>query len=92
MTAKLSRQFYERFGDELTEAKLEQRFAQSEVRLEQRFAEWDAKWERRFAESDVKLERRLAAFESRMVRWMFTFWTTTMLAFAGLLVAVLRPK
>jgi hypothetical protein len=48
--------------------------------------------EQRFAASDAKLERRLSALESRMVRWMFTFWTTTMLAFAGLMVALLRPK
>jgi CRP-like cAMP-binding protein len=157
VTAKLSKQFYDRFGEAVTnelvdwfnqvdaayksdirdmnelnfarfDAKLEQRFAEFDAKLEQRFAEFDAKLEQRFAKSDAKVEhrfaavdarfaavdarfvvadanvdrriaelregltRQLATFETRIVRWMFTLWTTTMVALAGLLLAVLRSK
>jgi CRP-like cAMP-binding protein len=157
VTAKLSKQFYDRLGEAVTnelvdwfnqvdaaykfdlremnemnfarfDAKLEQRFAESDMKLERRFAESDAKLEQRFAASEVKLEQRFAAvdarfaavdarfavadanverriaelregltrhlatFETRIVRWMFTLWTTTMVALAGLLFAVLRSK
>jgi hypothetical protein len=142
VTAKLSRRFYEQFGDELTnelvewfnsvdatyqsdlrelnennfarfDAKLEQRIAGVEAKIEGLEARLDAriagldgkivgvegkivdlegridtKMDQRFAEQ----RERFAVFESRMTRWMFTLWTGTMLAFAGLAVAVLRSK
>ena len=59
-----------------------------EAKLEQRFAQQDAKWERRFAELRVEM----AAFETRIIRWLFAFWTTNMLVLVGLLFAVLRSK
>ena len=141
VTAKLSRRFYEQFGDELTnelvewfnsvdatyrsglkevnelnfvrfEARLDQRFAEVDAKLERRFAESDAKWEHRFAEADAKwehrfaeadakweqryaelmvgLEKRFAESEARMLRWMFTLWTGTMMALAGMMLAILR--
>jgi len=154
VTAKLSRRFYEQFGDEVAnelvdwlnavdttyrsdldrlnelnfarfDAKLEQRFAQQDAKWEQRSAEMDMKWERRFAEMDTKWEQRFAQmdtkwelrlaqmdtkwdqrsshFEVRMqrefaalrtdvVRWMFTFWTGTLLALAGFLFAILKGR
>ena len=67
-------------------------FARFDAKVEQRFAESEARLERRFAEADVKLERRLAGLEVKMIRWMFAFWSTTMLAFAGLALAVLRAR
>jgi hypothetical protein len=97
ITAKLSRRFYEQFGDEVADelvnllntvdassksdlrqlneanfarfdAKMEQRFAESEGRLERRFAAVDAKMEQRFAESEGRLERRFAAVDAKMER------------------------
>jgi hypothetical protein len=61
------------------DAKVGQRFAESEARLEQRFAASDAKWERRFTET-----------ETRLLRWMFAFWSTHLVAMAGLVFAVTR--
>ena len=121
VTAKLSRRFYERFGDELTnelvdwfnsvdatyhsdlrelndlnfarfDAKLDQRVASIEskidgleARMESRLVASEAKTEQRFVE-------RFADFESRVIRWMVGLWTGTMLAFVGLILAVLRSK
>ena len=148
VTARLSRAFYERLGDEITnelvawfndvdetyrndlrdlnelnfarfDAKVEQRFAQQDAKWEKRFAEMDAKWEKRFAEMDAKWEKRfaemdakwdrcfaeldakidrfraelraeLAASESRLLRWMFVFWTGNLAATAGIMFAVVR--
>lgn len=175
VTARLSRGFYERFGDDLTnelvdwfnavdatyrsdlrelneinfarfDAKLEQRTAAIEARIDglearmdQRFeifeAKFDAKLDQRFEgfegkfdakldqrfegfegkfdpkldmrferfgeKFDASLERRdaslreglaiqLAGIETRLMRWMFTLITGTMLGLAGLLFAVLR--
>ncbi len=88
------------------DAKVEQRFAESDARLERRFAEFEAKWEKRFAEFEAKWEKRFAdlrveftdlrvefaARETRIVRWMFAFWSTNLLALAGLALAVLRAR
>jgi CRP-like cAMP-binding protein len=141
VTAKLSRRFYETFGDEIANelvqwfnsvdatyrsdlrdfnelnfarfdakmeqrlaefsAKMERRFAEFTVELERRFAEFavvverrfaqqDAKWERRFAEQDAKWEQRIAGLEVKLIRWMFLYWTGTMLGLAGFLFAALR--
>jgi hypothetical protein len=119
VTAKLSKRFYERFGDELTnelvdwfnsvdatyqsdlrdlneinfarfDAKLEQRAAGIEAKIDGVEVRLEAKMDQRFAEQREGLTNHLAAFESRMTRWMFTMWTGTMLALAGLLVAILR--
>jgi len=161
VTAKLSRRFYEQFGDELAnelvdwfntvdftyrsdldrlnelnfarfDAKLEQRltsqdakwdrrfteleakwdlrftevegkwdrrFAEFEVKWDRRFAEFEVKWEQRFAQLEVNLERRFARLEKAqvelrtdMVKWMFAFWTGTMIALAGFLFAILRSR
>jgi hypothetical protein len=143
VTAKLSRRFYEQFGDELTnelvewfnsvdatyqtdlrelnelnfarfDAKLEQRVAALDAKidsvrarldakidgLEKRLdakidgleAKLEAKMDRGFAEQRESLTSHLALFEARMTRWMFTLWTGTMVALAGLLIAVLRSK
>jgi hypothetical protein len=45
-----------------------------------------------FTRFDAKLEQRFAVFETRIIRWMFTLWTGTMLAVVGLIFAVLRSK
>ena len=73
VTAKLSRQFYERFGDELTNELVEWFNAvdatyQSSLRElnEANFVRFDAKLEQRFAQSDAKVEQRFAQSD---VKW-----------------------
>ncbi len=139
VTAKLSRRFYEQFGDDLAnelvdwfnavdatyrsdhrelnernfarfDAKLEQRFAGQETewdrrlahleaQIEQRFAQQDSKSDRRFADHELRLERGLAEFRTALqslkvdvVRWLFAFWTSTLIALAAFLLAVLRSR
>ena len=72
VTAKLSRQFYERLGDEITNELVDWlNQVDTSYRLELRelnesnFGRFDANVERRFAESDAKVERRFAEFERR---------------------------
>jgi hypothetical protein len=147
VTARLSRRFYEQFGDEITnelvdwlnsvdatyrsdlrelneinfarfDAKVEQRLVSLESRLNARIDGLDAKLDASISALDAKLDAsisgiatqmesleqrlearfaeqlttRLSGLESRMTRWMITLWTSTMLAFVGLLFAVLRSK
>jgi hypothetical protein len=48
------------------------------------FARFDAKLEQRLAE----LRTAMAGIRTELVRWMFGFWTTTLMALAGLLFAL----
>ena len=72
VTAKLSRQFYDRFGDEIANELVEW-FNQVDATYrgdlrelnELNFARFDAKLEQRFAEYDVKLERRFAQQDAK---------------------------
>jgi hypothetical protein len=125
VSAKLSRRFYERFGDEITnelvewfnnvdatyqaslrelnevnfarfDAKLEQRIAGVESRMESvegrlgaRIDGLGRQMDARFAEMREELATRIAASESRMIRWMVTLWSGSILTTAGLMVAVL---
>jgi molybdopterin converting factor small subunit len=149
ITAKLSRKFYEQFGDDLAnefvdwfnavdatyredleqvnranfdqfDARLGQRIAELEARIDRRFAEWAAAMERRMDArigelrehvdrqigelrqhvdrqngevngqigelrtqlADLRIEFRdgLAEVRHGLMRWMFVFWATTILA------------
>ena len=76
------------FGQRLNglDAKLEQRFAG----LDGRLAQHDA----RFTVLEARLLGRMDAIQgglkADLLRWMFGFWTGTMIALAGVLFAVLR--
>ena len=51
---------------------------------EMNFARFDAKLEQRLAE----LRTGLADTRTELVRWMFGFWVTTLMALAGILLAL----
>ena len=59
-------------------------FARFDAKLEQRLAESDAKWERRIAEVRTEFHRELGAAKAEIIKWMFVFWTPTVLALMGL--------
>ena len=113
ITAKLSRQFYEKLGDEVANELVswfnavdqsyreefrdlfEANFGRVEARLRELDARVDARLERfeaRVAQqlADVRVEAR--AVESRLLRWMFAVWVTTLLSLAGTTFAVLRLR
>ena len=89
VTAKLSRRFYETFGDELTNELVEwfnqvDATYRSEPRElnELNFGRFDAKLEA----LESRLEARIAVFEARIIRWMFLFWVGTL----GTVIALLK--
>ena len=99
VTAKLSRRFYERLGDEATNELVDWLNAvdddyRSQLRElnERNFARFDAKLEQRFAEAEMKTAQRFAEFEHRLTRWMFTFWAGQLIALAALFFAVLPRR
>ena len=89
VTAKLSRRFYEKLGDDVANELVEW-FNQVDTTYradlrelnEFNFARFDAKLETLEARIDVKL----AALRSELLKWMFLFWVTTLgalIAFRG---------
>jgi hypothetical protein len=104
VTAKLSRKFYEKFGDELTN-ELVDWFNQVDATYrgdlrelnELNFARFDAKLDQRVAGLDARLEglearldARMAAFEARIIKWMFLFWVGQAATTVGLVFGVVR--
>ena len=76
VTAKLSRDFYERFGDKLANELVEWfNLVDATYRSDLRelndlnFARFDAKLEQRLAELDAKWERRSAQLDAQWERW-----------------------
>ncbi len=77
VTAKLSRKFYETFGDEIANELVEWFNAvDSTYRADLRemnelnFSRFDAKLEQRLADSDARWERRISALDSKWERQM----------------------
>jgi len=103
ITAKLSRKFYDTFGDEIAN-ELVTWFNNVDTTYradlrdlnETNFARFDAKLEQRLAEADAKwegrwhrLDARFAELESRLTWRMFAFWAPTALATIGTAAGVL---
>ena len=97
VTAKLSRKFYERFGDELTN-ELVDWFNQVDATYrsdlrdlnEFNFARFDAKLEAAISGLEARLDARIARFEARLMRWMFLFWVGQAATTVGLVFGVVR--
>jgi len=91
VTVKLSRKFYETFGDEIANELVEwfnqvDATYRGELRElnELNFARFDAKLEQRVAE----LRRELADQRADLIKWMFIFWVGTVVPLAGLILAL----
>ena len=82
VTAKLSRKFYETFGDEIANELVEW-FNAVDATYRAELREIN---ELNFARFDAKLGQRLAELETKIVRWMFIFWAPTALAVIALLL------
>ena len=81
VTAKLSRKFYETFGEDLTNELVEW-FNSVDATYRSDLREVN---ELNFARFDAKLEQRLAELKSDLVKWMFAFWAPTAIAVVALL-------
>ena len=94
VTARLSRQFYERLGDQITNELVDWLNAADKSVRNQLIELNERNWERLRAELDARdarldarfasFEVRFTQFETRLMKWMFGFWVTTLLAIAGL--------
>ena len=80
VTAKLSRKFYERFGDDLTNELVEW-FNQVDASYRSELRETnDLNWacfESRLAQGIAEVRADLARLETKVIRWMFVFWAAT---------------
>ena len=97
VTARLSRKFYDKFGDELTNELVDwlnqvDATYRSDLREvnELNFARFDAKLDHRVAALEARLEARMATFEARLIRWMFLFWVGQAATTVGLVFGVVR--
>ena len=85
VTAKLSRKFYETFGDDIANELVEW-FNQVDLtyRTELRelneinFARFDAKLEQRIADLRADMRVGFERLEGRLTKWMFLFWVTAL--------------
>ena len=97
VTAKLSRKFYEKFGDEITNElvdwfnKVDATYRSELKELnELNFARFDAKLEQRIAEVKGDLRVALAGLEARLIKWMFLFWIGQAVTTVGIVFGVVR--
>ena len=82
VTAVLSKKFYEKFGEEITN-ELVNWFNAVDATYRTDLRELN---ELNFARFDAKLEQRLAQVKSDLVKWMFVFWASTALGVISLLL------
>ena len=82
VTAVLSKKFYEKFGEEVTN-ELVNWFNAVDATYRTDLRELN---ELNFARFDAKLEQRLAQVKSDLVKWMFVFWAPTALGVISLLL------
>ena len=91
VTAKLSKRFYERFGDEIANELVEwfnsvDATYRSDLKElnELNFARFDAKLEQRMAELRQEVRESIAGLRSELIKWSFVFFATAALAVIGL--------
>ncbi len=82
VTAKLSRKFYEKLGDDVANELVEW-FNAVDATYRADLREFN---ELNFARFDAKQEQRLAQLKTDIVKWMFVFWAPTSLAVVALLL------
>jgi hypothetical protein len=89
VTAKLSRKFYEKLGDDITNELVEW-FNQVDATYRADLRELNelnwTRFEAKLVSELGRIETRMAVFETRIIRWMFLFWVGTL----GTLVALLN--
>ena len=86
VTAKLSRKFYEKFGDDVAN-ELVDWFNMVDATYRSDLRELN---ELNFARFDAKLEQRLAQLETRLTKRMFGFWVAQAATTAALVLGVVK--
>ncbi len=98
MTARLSKRFYEVLGEDVANELVDWFNAvdltyRTDLRElnERNFARSTPSWSNgwpSWAPSCPEWKQELAAMRGDLIRWMFGFWVTTLMALAGLLVVL----
>ena len=84
IATNFSKEFYDKLGHEVVEEMVNW-FNQTDVEYrtqlrdlnDRNYARFEAKLEQRFSEQDAKWERRQNDQFSRLLKWMFVFWSTS---------------
>ena len=91
VTAKLSREFYDRFGDKVVDelvGLLNDMDATFRTELRElndlNFRQFDAKLEQRIADLGSGLRTEMANLKAELIKWMFLFWLGTVATMLGL--------
>jgi hypothetical protein len=82
VTAKLSRKFYEKLGDDVANELVEW-FNVVDATYRSELRELN---DLNFARFEAKFEQRLAELKGDLIKWMFAFWAPTALAVVALLL------
>lgn len=92
VTAKLSRSFYDKLGDDVA-GELVDWFNAVDADYKNDLKEInDRNWERfraEMAQQRAELHAELAKFRSELIKWMFIFWSGTVIPMVGLFIAVI---
>jgi hypothetical protein len=112
VTARLSRKFYEQFGDEIAgefvdwfnavdstyqqqlrelndlnwerfKAELHAAIAQSEARIAEKIGQSESRLTEKFSD-------KLSDTKSGLMKWMFIYWSGTIISLGGLMIALAR--
>ena len=73
------------------DARLEQRLAELRAELRQELVELRSELRTEIAGLRLEFRTELQQVRTELLRWMFGFWVSTLIAIAGLLIA-LRPR
>ena len=95
----LSRRFYDRFGDEIANELVDwfntvdatYRSDLKEIN-DANFSRFMSSVDQRFAEQNARFEKRFSELRTDVLKWMFVYWTGTMLTLAGFVFAMLKAR
>jgi hypothetical protein len=97
IATNFSKEFYDKLGHEVVEEMVNW-FNQTDVEYrtqlrdlnDRNYSRFEAKLEQRFSEQDAKWERRQNDQFSRLLKWMFVFWSTSLVSMIGLSIAIVQ--
>ena len=93
ITAKLSRQFYDKLGDEVANELVTWLNAVDQSYRDEFRDLFDSNFgrlEAEFAQFAAELRAEMARMETRLIRWMFVFWIGAWVTIAGTVLALQR--
>ena len=91
VTAKLSRKFYERLGDEIA-GELVDWFNAVDATYQQQLRDTNelnwARFEAKLEAQVALLRGEMAAMRADLLKWMFVYWTGTVVTLGGLIIGL----